>query len=85
MRVSLTFKRHMDLYGTMVCFIDLTPKSMALPYTPDLEHNLEIAMCSTNKQSLYEVFHLHKKGLHYGCPCHLALSYSIFMLLLFIT
>ena len=34
---------------------------MALSYTPDSEHILEIAMCSKNKQSLYEVFHLHKK------------------------
>ena len=36
-------------------------KSMALSYTPYSEHILEIAMCSKNKQSLYEVFHLHKK------------------------
>ena len=34
---------------------------MALPYTPDSEHILEISMCSKNKQSLYEVFQLHKK------------------------
>ena len=34
---------------------------MALSYTPDSEHILEIATCSKNKQSLYEVFHLHKK------------------------
>ena len=61
MHVSLTFKRHMTLYGTMVCFINLVLKSMALSYTPDSEHLLEIAMCSKNKQSLYEVFHLHKK------------------------
>ena len=59
MRVSLTFKRHM--YGTMVCFISLVRKSMPLSYTPDSEHILEIAMCSKNKQSLCEAFHLHKK------------------------
>ena len=35
---------------------------MALSYTPDLEHISEIAMCSRNKKSLYEVFHLHKKN-----------------------
>ena len=35
---------------------------MALSYTPYSEHILEIAMCSKNKQSLYEVFHLHKKN-----------------------
>ena len=34
---------------------------MALSYTPDSEHILEIAMCSKNKQSLYDVFHLHEK------------------------
>ena len=61
MRVSLTFKRHMTLYGTMVCFISLVLKSMAFSYIPDSEYILEIAMCSKNKQSLYEVFHLHKK------------------------
>ena len=61
MRVSLTFKRHMTLYGTIVCFITLVLISKALSYTPDSEHILEIAMCSKNKQSLYEVFHLHKK------------------------
>ena len=60
MRVSLTFKRHMTLYGTMVCFISLVLKSVALTYTPDSEYILEIAMCSKNKQSLYEVFYLHK-------------------------
>ena len=61
MRVSLTFKRHMTLYGTMVCFIRLVLKSMVLSYTPDSEHILEIATRSKNKQSLYEVFHLQKK------------------------
>ena len=61
MRVSLTFERHMTLYGTMVCFISLVLKSVALSYTPDSEHILEIALCSNNKHSLYEVFHLHKK------------------------
>ena len=60
-RVSLTFKRHMTLYGTMVCSIGLVLKSVALSYTPDSEHILEIAMGSKNKQSLYEVFHLHRK------------------------
>ena len=60
MRVSLTFKRHMTLYGTMVCLINLVLKSMALSYTPDSEHISETAMCSKNKQSLYEVFHLQK-------------------------
>ena len=34
---------------------------MSFSYTPDSEHNLEIAMCSRNKQSVYEVFHLHKR------------------------
>ena len=34
---------------------------MALLYTPDPEHILDIAMCSKNKHSLYEVFHLDKK------------------------
>ena len=58
---------------------------MALSYTPDSEHILEIAMCSRNKQSLYEVFHLHKKNAHQGCACHLALTYSIFMLFVFST
>ena len=61
MRVSLTFNRHMTLHSTMVCFINLVLKSMALSYTPDSEHILEIAMCSKNKQSLYDVFHLHEK------------------------
>ena len=61
MRVSLTFKRNMTLYGTMVYFISLVLKSMVLSYTPDSEHILEIAMCSKNKQSLYEVFHLQEK------------------------
>ena len=51
----------MALYGTMVCFINLVLKSMALSYTPDSEHILEIAMCSRNKKSLYEVFHFQKK------------------------
>ena len=59
MRISLTFKRHMTLYGTMVWFHKLSTKSMALSYAPDSEHILEIVMCSKNKQSLYEVFHLH--------------------------
>ena len=58
MRVSLTFNTHMTLYSTMVC---LVPKSMALSYTSDSEHTLETAMCSKNKKSSYEVFHLHKK------------------------
>ena len=61
MHVSLTFKMLMTLYGTMVCVISFAPKLMALSYTPDSEHILEIAMCSKNKQSLYEVFHLHKR------------------------
>ena len=61
MCVSLTFKRHMTLYGTMVCFINLVLKSMGLSYTPDSEHILEIAMSNKNKQSLYEVFYLHKR------------------------
>ena len=43
------------------CFISVVLKSVALSYTPDSEHILEIAMCSKNKQSLHEVFHLHKK------------------------
>ena len=85
MRVSLTFKRHMTLYGTMVCFISLVLKSMAFSYTPDSELILEIAVCSKNKQSLYEVPHVAQKGLHKGCACHLALTYSIFMLLVFST
>ena len=42
-------------YSTMVCLIDLVLQSMVLSYTPDREHILEIAMCSKNKQSLYEV------------------------------
>ena len=37
---------------------------MALSHTPDSEHILETVMCSKNKQSLYEVFHLQKEGLH---------------------
>ena len=61
MRVSLTFERHMTLYCKMVCFIDLVLKSVALSHIPDSEHILETVMCSKNKQSLYEVFHLHKK------------------------
>ena len=51
MRVSLTFKRHMKW-----CFINLVLKSIALSHTPDSEHILEIAMCSKNQESLYEVF-----------------------------
>ena len=35
---------------------------MALSYTPDSEHILEIAVYSSNRKSLYEVFHLHKKN-----------------------
>ena len=50
----------MTLYGT-ICFINLALKSMALSHTHDSEHILEIVMCSKNKQSLHEVFHLHKK------------------------
>ena len=34
---------------------------MTLSYTPDSEHILEIAVKSKKKQSLYQVFHLHKK------------------------
>ena len=45
----------------MVCFISLVLKLMALSYSPDSQHILEIAICGKNKQSLYEVFHLHKK------------------------
>ena len=52
----------MTLYGTMVCFISLMLKSMALSYTPDSEDILDIPMCSRNKKSSYEVFHLHKKN-----------------------
>ena len=44
----------------MVCFISSVLKSMALSYTSDSEHILEIAMCSKNKRSLYEAFYLHK-------------------------
>ena len=61
MPFSLTFKRHMALYGTLVCFLSLVLKSIALSYTPDSEHILEIAMYSKNKQSSYEVFYLHEK------------------------
>ena len=56
MRVSCTFKRHMTLYGAMICFISLVLKSVAVSYTPYSEHVLEIAMCSKNEQSLYKVF-----------------------------
>ena len=62
MHVSLTFKRRKTLYGTMVCFINVALKSLALSYRPDSEHILEISMCSRNKRSLYDVFHLHKKN-----------------------
>ena len=58
----------MTLNGTMVCFISLVLKSIALSYTPDSEHILEIAMCSKNKQSLYEVFHLHEKDYIRDAP-----------------
>ena len=34
---------------------------MTLSYTPDSEHILKTVMCSKNKQSLYEVFHLYEK------------------------
>ena len=53
----------MTLYGTMACFIKLSTKinGSFLIYTSDSEHILENAMCSENKQPLYEVFHLHKK------------------------
>ena len=44
----------------MVCFINVVLKSMARSHTSDSEHILEI-MCSKNQQSLYDVFHLHKK------------------------
>ena len=68
----------------MVCFINLVLKSMVLSYTPDSEHILEIAMCSRNKKSLYEVFHLHKKNyIKDAHACHLALTCSIFMLFVF--
>ena len=53
----------MTLYGTMVCFIRLVLRSVALSYAPDSEHILEIAMCSKTKQSLYEVFQLHIKRI----------------------
>ena len=79
MRVSLTFKRHMTLYGTMVCFINVIIKSMSFSFYP--EHILEIAICSKNKQSLYEVFHLYKKDY----ISHLALTDSMFMLFVFCT
>ena len=65
MPVSLTFKRHMTLYGTMICFINLVLKSMALSHIPNI---LEIVMRRKNKKSLYEVFHLHKK--HYIRDAH---------------
>ena len=45
----------------MVCFINLVLKSMALSHTHDSEHILEIIMCYKNRQSFFEVFHLHKK------------------------
>ena len=57
---------------------------MALSNTPDSEHILEIAICSKNKQSLYEVFHLYKRITSGMCmppsPNH-ALTYSIFAFL----
>ena len=59
---------------------------MTLSHTPDKEHILEIAMCSKNKQSLYEVFHLPKKD--YIRDAHATVSsnpYSIFMLFVFST
>ena len=62
MRVSLIFKRHLTPYGTKVCSIHLILKSMALSYTPDSEHILEITICGKNTQSLYKVFHLQRKG-----------------------
>ena len=43
MRVSLTFKSYMTPYD-WVCLTNLILKSMALSYTPDSEHILEIAM-----------------------------------------
>ena len=52
MHLSLTFKRHMTLYGTMVCFINLVLKSMALFRKPDSEH----AMCSRNKSHCMKYF-----------------------------
>ena len=58
----------MNLYDTMVCVISLVLKSMALSYTPDSEHILEIAMRSKNKQSWFEVFHLHKKDYIMDVP-----------------
>ena len=48
------------LHNGMFHKLSLLLKSMALSYTHDSEHILEIAMCSKIK-SLYEVFHLHKK------------------------
>ena len=69
-------KAYDSVYGTMVCFISLVLKSVAL-YTSDSEHILEIAICSKNKQSLHEIFQLHKKDQ--GCACHPALTYAILM------
>ena len=34
---------------------------MAISYTPDSEHIFEIAMCSKNEESLYEIFYLQRK------------------------
>ena len=45
----------------MVCFINLVLKSIDLSHRPDSEHSSEIVMCGKYQQSLYEVFHLHKK------------------------
>ena len=57
----IDFQKAYDSVWHNGMFISLVLKSVALSYTPDSEHILEIAMCSKNKQPLYEVFHLHKK------------------------
>ena len=62
--MSLLLKRF-DLSCIMWIHLHVSSKisSVLNAYVdPDSEHILEIAMCSKNKQSLYEFFfHLHKK------------------------
>ena len=50
----IDFQKAYDSVWHNGMFYKLSTKIKALSYTPDSEHILEIAMCSKNKQSLYE-------------------------------
>ena len=55
----------MIMYGTMVCFINLILKPIALSDTPDSEHILEIAtfMCIKINSHCTKFFILRRKDL----------------------